>query len=1123
MKHKRNIVIRSVAIMLAIAFLWQDVVWAYSDIPKNTLATKTLMTSDGKSTAHQKYFTKYLNLLLTRKEQKKEPAHLGIVEGALELTRSSAKEYGLKEESPLITGSWQDGAIKIAFSNGKKILFYNPNISPEDIPNSVSAVKTDPAKNVCADIDYGKYLRGQFFEENEDMNRLSGTETVFDTRATSPITPEAETSFPANGARLVDPFNFSYGEGVGLRHMRVNNMIPIHDMAMIKKGEHYLQKFYEKTVPEEEDESYLNKIESAMAFLKLRGGEYAERVQSFYENTTVILVDMPTHNLMSGESPDGKPFYQLTHLGRGRWVIFISRKTMDDFDISNIEDMKELATILNHDQTELDLMHEPKNAEKAQTLQGYEDLLEELHKKAKKDDPFRITHILEERINRWAKRDRFILQFLKTEIAEKTRELEAREARLTSAKDLPGRINFTYDTAKLAMQIGYAHETLENQENAQYFYKRASLWFDEIPTIDTAILPNLALRNTIRLLILEGDYESAYEEFQKLVEGRVGTAIVGKKTQDFTIVSDTIANFKEKLYSWLHEVSFILLRHAESTDDVKNTRRALQTIENMTDYIKTYVEKHRNAEKLTEEEYSRKLIAIHGRHKKERIAKKKTTKRPPLGRAAKSSETANMEALLKKLIKLDGTIDYAILQKLSVLEGEELVISDNSLEESMHATIKDKKGHRHFVVDKNGNLIERYIHEGEDFKEVTLRNIKNPDKKIVLKTEQIPQQYTIYVNGEKIGFVNYTYLPEKIETIFWNINNVTISTEFIEYRGHGIGESINNIFAKWAKEAGRKLAVLSVISPVEAHILTKVLRNPVTPEGEPITDELIERLDKKDNGTFVSPFAVIGGEPNPIYIVGDKKGNFLPYRSMRTLDDIEKNVARIVPLFAHALMGWVRHATPPAKTEKKQRPWILFDAPATEAEKIENCLKEHIIKPLTRMSDNNDAIRQILEELDTYSREDIDKVRRRIETGILSAEKGIITTDASRLKEFKVEEFENSIKTAVDVGEDFDWETHYYPYVEIAFFAILRTLSAQCDFKDEKFLKKYKQRLWKWYREIPNIEKVDEGTFMHMCFEADGVTPKSTVILKFIPKAKKFKHDKLLQLYKRIETFIRNA
>ena len=59
---------------------------------------------------------------------------------------------------------------------------------------------------------------------------------------------------------------------------------------------------------------------------------------------------------------------------------------MDDFDISNIEDMKELATILNHDQTELDLMHEPKNAEKAQTLQGYEDLLEELHKKAKKDD-----------------------------------------------------------------------------------------------------------------------------------------------------------------------------------------------------------------------------------------------------------------------------------------------------------------------------------------------------------------------------------------------------------------------------------------------------------------------------------------------------------------------------------------------------------------------------------------------------------------------------------------------------------------------------------------------------------------------------------------------------------------
>ncbi len=247
--------------------------------------------------------------------------------------------------------------------------------------------------------------------------------------------------------------------------------------------------------------------------------------------------------------------------------------------------------------------------------------------------------------------------------------------------------------------------------------------------------------------------------------------------------------------------------------------------------------------------------------------------------------------------------------------------------------------------------------------------------------------------------------------------------------------------------------------------------------------------------------------------------------NLQTLQGIEKNVEKIVPFLAHFLMHWnkgYRTELPEAEPEKRRKKVVIFDLPSTKAEKARDLFEQHIIKALKRMKQNNGTIKKILEDMDTFGREKIDVVRNRIKENALDAEDVIIVTDKLRLELFEKGEFENSSKTAIDPGEEFDWETQYYPYVEAAFFAILMGLVNDY-YNDTKLLKKYKNLLWKWYKRIPNIEQIDEETLIHQCFEPDGKTPKKTVILKLIPNATKFDPDKLQKLYERIEEIIRKA
>ncbi|MFH2138338.1 MAG: hypothetical protein ABII88_07485 [Candidatus Omnitrophota bacterium] len=233
-----------------------------------------------------------------------------------------------------------------------------------------------------------------------------------------------------------------------------------------------------------------------------------------------------------------------------------------------------------------------------------------------------------------------------------------------------------------------------------------------------------------------------------------------------------------------------------------------------------------------------------------------------------------IDGYLRKLIKADGKIDEAVLKDISALEGEKLVISDNPLEHEANITIKNKAGHRYFVIDRQGIVMERYLHQDNLRKQVRLKNLKVPQEEIFLITDQdVPNKFWISVNGKVIGVAEYSHLPIQIGDNMWDKGDIFIQEK---YRVQGIGKSVNNLFAKWAKENGRVLAVFNVRSASEAHILTEILHNPTIPSGglvTPLGAQLIESFPR-DKGDFIVPISCVLGIPHPYYLSSDGKGGF---------------------------------------------------------------------------------------------------------------------------------------------------------------------------------------------------------------------------------------------------------
>jgi len=239
---------------------------------------------------------------------------------------------------------------------------------------------------------------------------------------------------------------------------------------------------------------------------------------------------------------------------------------------------------------------------------------------------------------------------------------------------------------------------------------------------------------------------------------------------------------------------------------------------------------------------------------------------------------------LKRLFTTDGKVSERILKRLSRIEKTELEISVNrpGIEFPGHLTIRDKHGHRHFVVDKSGNLIERYIHDNDKFVSVTFRDLSPQNRYGTITMKADPERtgkYDIYIEEERIGWANPIALSSsQQDTKFKAIDRqiVSLSAKDKDREKHRrIIENTYNLFAKWAREDGKKFVALNVTDKRETDFLRKILDNPLKlinaqdREGEPVNEAFIAGKETR-TGTdqFVNPIGVMAGDPDPLYVTG---------------------------------------------------------------------------------------------------------------------------------------------------------------------------------------------------------------------------------------------------------------
>jgi len=163
-----------VTCLVITTFLWQNIAWADPALSirnKATLAPYTLFTIHNKAESFQKFAFTYINNQIFTSPDK---ATLHTVKNLFLYIKKEALRRGLaKEHMPkIVDGATLDGAVKIIFSNGKSLLFYNPRsvydmaYTPKDWQKYF-----DPEEETPADIEINKYLREQILERKTPVSQ----------------------------------------------------------------------------------------------------------------------------------------------------------------------------------------------------------------------------------------------------------------------------------------------------------------------------------------------------------------------------------------------------------------------------------------------------------------------------------------------------------------------------------------------------------------------------------------------------------------------------------------------------------------------------------------------------------------------------------------------------------------------------------------------------------------------------------------------------------------------------------------------------------------------------------------------------------------------------------------
>ncbi|MFC1576448.1 hypothetical protein ACFL3J_02120 [Candidatus Omnitrophota bacterium] len=255
----------------------------------------------------------------------------------------------------------------------------------------------------------------------------------------------------------------------------------------------------------------------------------------------------------------------------------------------------------------------------------------------------------------------------------------------------------------------------------------------------------------------------------------------------------------------------------------------------------------------------------------------------------------------------------------------------------------------------------------------------------------------------------------------------------------------------------------------------------------PITEDEVER--------YLDEFVAKG--ETPVIYNADGITEYVSYEWDNA--NIIENARKTTPLMRNALIAWAESA----RAEKTENLTLLLDTPPEEFGRVKAFIEDHVIKPLRQAKDANDVMRRNLEKLDIVGREKVGLLKERIAKNPEYSRTISVVTDKAKIDAGDFDNFTRSIITALDFSEvvkasEIDKESYYYPYLETAFFALIRMLD---DYDGGT--------LWEHYEKIPNIklEGMTEEDLMEICFDDDN--PKRIVVLQLIPNITKFDVDKL--------------
>ena len=240
-------------------------------------------------------------------------------------------------------------------------------------------------------------------------------------------------------------------------------------------------------------------------------------------------------------------------------------------------------------------------------------------------------------------------------------------------------------------------------------------------------------------------------------------------------------------------------------------------------------------------------------------------------------------------------------------------------------------------------------------------------------------------------------------------------------------------------------------------------------------------------------------------------------------ENLEGGAGRVAALLVNILLA--QNAA-----EKNDRIILALDGKLGHTDEIRILINKYVLDALASAGSGNEDLKKVFENLILIDGE-AGALSKRIGSILESSrakgrqeikkENVVIITADSNLELFR--SFENTaLITAIDDSElraePDDGKLNYYPMLELIFFSVARMVISA-----EGGLSEHKDNLWEWYKSIPNIDNLDRRYFEEMAYEPGGASLKRTILLKLVPRARRFDKNELKDMYEHIREFITKA